>query len=294
MVPVEDRIMMNVAALRATLRHDGVKYLLALCASVAAFTLYLLATASANTTLFAQHYTLLLALNGALAGCLALLLGYQLWTLRRKLKARVFGSRLTLRLLLLFALIAILPGALVYTVSVQFVAKSIESWFDVRVENALEGGLKLGRATLDDQLNELQKKGDAMAFAMATKTPRDQFTMLNTLREQLGVQEATLFTAHGDVIAFSGASPTALMPTVPDPAIFRQLRVQRDYSAVESTPAQGLFLRVLVPVNALDLSADMQVLQVLQAVPPELARDADNVNTKNSRSRDWDCADCMG
>src|SRR4029077_17849348 len=120
-----------------------------------------------NTTLFAQHYPLLLAINGALAVCLTLLLAYQLHTLRQKLKAGTFGAKLTLRLVLLFALVAILPGALVYGVSVQFVARSIESWFDVRVEKALEGGLNLGRSTLDNLLKDLVRKADAMAVSLA-------------------------------------------------------------------------------------------------------------------------------
>src|SRR5277367_2647678 len=262
------------------LRRGTVKYLLALCVTAAALTLYLLATASANTDLFAQNYPLLLALNGVLVGCLALLLGYQLWTLRRKLKAGVFGSRLTLRLLLLFALIAVLPGALVYAVSVQFVAKSIESWFDVRVEKALEGGLNLGRSTLDNQLKDLAKKADAMAFALATKTSHDNLAALNTLREQLGVQEAALFTMRGDVLAFSASGNSAtLMPGVPDPAVFRQLRLQHSYSVVESAPDQSLYLRVVVPVNMLSVSEDTRVLQLLQPVPPELARDAEIVQT---------------
>ena len=62
------------------------------------------------------------------------LVGYQLLRLRRNLKRGVFGSRLALRLVLLFTLVAVLPGALVYAVSVQFLGKSIESWFDVKVE----------------------------------------------------------------------------------------------------------------------------------------------------------------
>ncbi|HUO44170.1 MAG TPA: ATP-binding protein [Burkholderiales bacterium] len=270
--------MKMLPAIRTALGNGAVKYLLALCVVAAALTLYLLATASANTDLFAQNYTLLLALNGGLVICLVLLLAYQLWTLRRKLRAGVFGSRLTLRLLLLFALIAVLPGALVYAVSVQFVAKSIESWFDVRVEKALEGGLNLGRSTLDNQLKDLVKKADAMAFSLATRMSRDQFAMLNSLREQFGVQEATLFTGRGEVIVFSGSTPT-VMPGVPDSAVFRQLRLQRDYSAVESTPDQGLYLRVLVPVNMLSVSEDVRVLQLLQPVPPELARDAEIVQT---------------
>jgi len=120
-------MMPHMSAIRPALTSAVVKYLLIVCAVVGAVTLYLLATASANTALFAQHYPELLALNGGLAVCLALLVAYQLYALRRKLKARVFGAKLTVRLVLLFALVAVLPGALVYGVSVQFVARSIES-----------------------------------------------------------------------------------------------------------------------------------------------------------------------
>src|SRR3954465_5463246 len=180
----------SVAGIRLALSSRVVKYLLIVCAVVGAVTLYLLATASANTALFAQHYPALLGLNGGLAICLAGLLGYQLYTLRRKLKAGVFGAKLTLRLVLLFALVAVLPGVLVYGVSVQFVARSIESWFDVRVEKALEGGLNLGRSTLDNLLKDLAQKADAMAISLAVRPPSEHIATLNALREQAGVREA--------------------------------------------------------------------------------------------------------
>ena len=95
---------------------------------VAAVGLFLLATASADTTLFAGQYSLLLALNAGLAALLAALLAIRLVILARRYRARVFGTRLTLRLLLRFAAIAVLPGLVVYAVSVQFITRSIESW----------------------------------------------------------------------------------------------------------------------------------------------------------------------
>ena len=61
-------------------------------------------------------------------GLMALIV-YQLLTLRRKLRERVFGSKLTLRLVLVFALMALIPGGLVYAISFQFLQRSIESWF---------------------------------------------------------------------------------------------------------------------------------------------------------------------
>ncbi len=51
-----------------------------------------------------------------------------------------------------------LPGVLIYTVSYQFVSRSIESWFDVRVESALVAGLNLGRTTLDTLSDDLSSK----------------------------------------------------------------------------------------------------------------------------------------
>lgn len=269
----------DLSGMRAALSGGAVKYLLIVCAVVGAVTLYLLATASANTALFAQHYPLLLALNGGLAVCLAALLGYQLYALRQKLKAGVFGARLTLRLVLLFALVAVLPGALVYGVSVQFVARSIESWFDVRVEKALEGGLNLGRTTLDNLLKDLGKKADAMAASLAVRSSSEHIAVLNTLREQAGVQEATLFTPRGKIIAYSGTERTGLIPDLPGPTVLRQLRQQHVYSAIEAIPDKGLYLRVLIAVNTFSLADDMRVLQLLQRVPQQLALDAEIVQT---------------
>ena len=270
---------LDMAGIRPVLRHGAVNYLLVVCAVVGAVTLYLLATATANTALFAQHYPLLLAVNGGLAVCLTVLLGYQLYALRQKLKAGVFGAKLTLRLVLLFALVAILPGALVYGVSVQFVAKSIESWFDVRVEKALEGGLNLGRTTLDNLLKELLKKADAMTVTLAARPASEHIALLNMLREQAGAEEATLFTQRGKIIAYAGAERTGLMPELPGGALLRQLRLQQSYRAIEAIPDKGLYLRVLVPVNVVSLAEEMRVLQLLQRVPQQLASDAETVQT---------------
>src|SRR5271169_1290421 len=133
------------------------KYLAIVSTLIGGLLLYLLTSASANTDLFSRNYYGLLALAGTLALCLTLLVGYQLWQLGGKSKAKVFGAKLSLRLAVFFTLIAILPGLLVYVVSVQFLSKSIESWFDVRVEKALEGGLNLGRSALENGLEELSK-----------------------------------------------------------------------------------------------------------------------------------------
>ena len=255
------------------------RYVLVLFVALAAVALFLLATATANTTLFAERYPLLLALNGAVAVALASLVGYQLYILRRKLRSRVFGSKLTLRLVVLFALVGILPGALIYGVSVQFLAKSIESWFEVRIDRALEGGLNLGRNALDGMLKELTAKADGMALALSVKPPAEHLAMLNSLRQQAGVQEATLYTQRGKLIVFSGDERAGIAPEPPSPTAMRKLRLQQTYAAIEAIPERGLYLRVIAPVNVVALSEEARALQLMQPVPQEIGRDAETVQS---------------
>src|SRR4051794_24818495 len=96
------------------------KYLLIVVSVLGLTLLVLLAAASANTRMFSEHYPLLVALNGALALGLAGVVIYQLAVLAGQRRRKVFGSLLTFRVLVMFALVSVVPGALVYTVSVRF------------------------------------------------------------------------------------------------------------------------------------------------------------------------------
>jgi nitrogen fixation/metabolism regulation signal transduction histidine kinase len=255
------------------------RYLLLICVGLGVAAVFLLASVSTNTALFSEYYPLLLGANLVIAVLLAAMVAYQLVSLRQKLKAGVFGAKLTLRLVTLFGLMAVLPGALIYGVSVQFVSQSIESWFEVRLDSALESGLNLGRGTLDGRLKELGAKAEAMALSLSSRPAAEHFTALNELREQAAVEEATLFTARGKVLAFSGNELSGIAPEPPGAAALRQIRMQRSYSAIESVPDRGLFLRVLAPIGVVSLTEDARVLQLLQAVPAQLAHDAEVVQS---------------
>jgi len=241
--------------------------------------LYLLSAATANTSLFAEHYPRLLALGAGVSGALFLLIVYQLWMLYRKVRDRVFGSKLTVKLVVLFVLMAVLPGTLVYGVSVKFLSNSIESWFDVNVDKALSSGLDLGRTTFDSLLNDLAQKGANMSSQLSDASALEEGTLLNHLREQYSVQEVTLFSKSGTVLSFSSALNDALMPDAlpTGGSVIHQIRSQRPYKVVETIPGKGLFLRVVVPVNRLSYTEDLRALQLMQPVSKDLAADADSV-----------------
>lgn len=253
------------------------RLLVILGGAVAAAGLFLLATASADTTLFARHYPLLLALNAVLAALLATLVGYQLVALARRYRSRVFGARLTLRLLLRFALLAVVPGLIVYAVSVHFLTRSIESWFDVKVDAALEGGINLGQQAIDQMTQELQNKGRAMTQELAERPNFQIVTRLERLREQAGIDEVTLVSANGSVLASASENVVRLLPDLPAPQALRQARNNRGYTTVDSTPGRPLTLRVILPLDRSVLADEQRFLQLRQKVPANFSKSAEAI-----------------
>ncbi|WP_035383296.1 ATP-binding protein [Ferriphaselus sp. R-1] len=251
------------------------KYFLAASTLIGTLLLYLLSQANAKSELFSHSLYWLLASIGVLAVLLMALVGYQFWQLRQKIKAQVFGATLAFRLAVFFTLIAILPGLLVYGVSVQFLGKSIESWFDVRVEKALEGGLNLGRNALENGLKDLTKKGQFIALLLAEQDPAQHAATLNRLMDEGAAQEIALFSNSGKLLAFA-SSERRLAPDMPDANMLGEVRRQGLYSVVDTLPDNRLVLRVLVPVNAVRANG-VRILQFAQLVPKQQSDDAEMV-----------------
>ena len=253
------------------------KLLLIVGGIVSAAGIFLLATASAQTTLFARHYPLLLGLNAALAFLLAGVVVYQLLALARRYRDRVFGARLTLRMLVRFALLAVVPGLVVYAVSVHFLTRSIESWFDVKVDAALEGGINLGQQAIDQMMADLQTKARAMALELAERSGPQLAARLERMREQAGVEEAVLVTASGGLLASASADLGSLVPDLPGAQALRQARAGRGFTAVDSPAGRPLSLRVIVPVDARGIADEARLLQLRQPVPSSFSNSAEAV-----------------
>lgn len=292
----------------------GLRYLFVVGAAIASILLFLLASASENSASFDKHYPFLFGLNALAAVALLILVALLLARLYKRYQRGVFGSRLTARLVLLFALVGILPGSVIYTVSVQFVSRSIESWFDVRVESALEAGLNLGRSALDSSLANLSEKARNTALELSDLSDANLITELSRLREQGTTLEAIVINGSGNVLASIGTRLGQLVPDLPTSAMLLQARTSRAFAAIESTAdatatstststnamvtatpaasssasvpttaapaeASGLRLRVVValPVRSdtLSLQNEARFLQFLQPVPTYLAANAE-------------------
>lgn len=238
--------------------------------------LYLLSLASSNATISGNYYKVLLYINIGLAVLLLTLVAYQIWHLYKNAKAKVVGSRLNLRLITAFALMAIIPGLLVYLVSVNFLTRSIESWFNVKVESALDGGLSLGQRALDIMLEDVEEKAENMATNLAFQPTRSHYSLLNDLREKSGIQEAALLTPQGAILSISSGDPNSFLPELPSIPQLRQAQ-RKIYGKIEPIPGKGLYMRVLAPVEVQGITGELRVLQLMQPVPKSLSNTAEAV-----------------
>ena len=118
-----------------------------------------------------------------------------------------FGTRLIAKLAMIFALVGVVPGLILYGVSLQFVSRSIETWFDVKVESALNSGLELGRVTLQIAQEEILAEGNFIAEQVVQVPPgttSDKVgVMIMKIRNQFGIQEVSLFNMQRNLILTS-------------------------------------------------------------------------------------------
>jgi nitrogen fixation/metabolism regulation signal transduction histidine kinase len=269
------------------------RYALVIGSAIGSILLFLLASASDNSGFFDRNYSWLLGLNAAVAGALLILVIVALTRLYARYKAGKFGSRLMTRLMLLFAGIGILPGLVIFMVSVQFVSHSIESWFDVKIESALASGLNLGQAALDESKSQLGVTANTAAATLAGQDPGGARAILaRVVSSESGMQSALLLSAEGHVLASAAENPQVdLAPDLPTPQMLTRAALPGGYTQSEGSAerefrdfqgggaasgldmAAGLRLRAIVAVPEPPGTAP-RYLQLMQAVPVNLASNA--------------------
>ncbi|MCR5884344.1 ATP-binding protein [Rhizobacter sp. J219] len=243
---------------------------------------FLLSLATNSRGLYERHYVWLFWVNVVVASLLVLVIGIAGVRLMVRVRRGKFGSRLLLRLALVFAMVGVVPGLLIYVVSYQFVSRSIESWFDVKVEGALDAGLSLGRGTLDAQLNDLSTKTRLAAERLSDTPNPVPPLVLERLREQLFAQEVTLLGPNGQVLVTAGELSGAGAPERPSPLLLRQARSARvtgqleglDEDAAAQSGSARIRTLAHMPSNSMSLGPQDRFLMVTQLLPSAMVTQA--------------------
>ena len=262
--------------------------------------LFLLTMATNNRLSYERNYNWLFAANVLVAGLLLLVLLWGGLRLALRLKRGRFGSKLLLKLAGIFTLVGLLPGLLIYVVSYQFVSRSIESWFDVKVEGALTAGVSLASATLDTVANDMANNTRTAGLQLSQVSDAGAALMLERIRDQIGASDVVLWNASGKAIASAGKSQFSLAPERPSAQMMRSLREQGGQRAVSSIeglddaddlPAGNAAINAkvrtlaLVPSSAVNLLEESRYLQATIALPETLVRNALAEKARNKPPR---------
>jgi nitrogen fixation/metabolism regulation signal transduction histidine kinase len=265
----------------------------------ALFLLALLAIASSNTEFFDNYFIWLYAANVVIGICLTLVIVTLVIVIAVRWYRGHFGTRLIAKLAMIFALVGIVPGLILYGVSLQFVSRSIETWFDVKVETALNSGLELGRVTLRVAQEEILGEGNFIAEQIvqipAGATTEQVASAVVKIRNQFGIQEVSLFNMQRNLIFTSEVKPKKYFPA-PNADVIAEAFKKKGMTFLDQIELdggqRGYRVRAIIPVirkkaihSKADSSKDTEdkyFLQLVRYIPAPLAKNIYAVETAYS------------
>jgi nitrogen fixation/metabolism regulation signal transduction histidine kinase len=262
---------------------------MAVIGTFALLLLVLLSIATSNTEFFDNYFIWLYAANVIIGICLTLVILTLVIVIAIRWRKGRFGTRLVAKLAMIFALVGVVPGLILYGVSLQFVSRSIETWFDVQVESALDAGLELGRVTLRVAQEEILAEGNYIAEQITqvpSGTSSEQVgSMVMKIRNQFGIQEVSLFGIQRNLILTSESRPKKYLPA-PAPDTITEAFKKKGITSVEQIEVEGgqraYRVRAIVPIirkkqpsgksgSAKEVE-DKYFLQLVRFIPGPLAK----------------------
>ena len=232
-----------------------------------------------NSELFDRFYLALLLFNTLGLISLSILIILNLKRLIRQLKNRVIGSRMTVRIVILFSLLSVTPVLVVYYFSLDFLHRGIDSWFDLRVEQALDDSLELSRLALDVRMRELLNTTEKIAEELAESNDSELTFYIDQIRERINANELTLLTRKGVIVVSSSNDTKSLLPNTPEEAILLRLTQNNNYIGIDLIKNKGLMIRAVVNLPATDIDEKEKIVQALYPISERMNQLAANVQT---------------
>ena len=247
---------------------------------------YLMSNATQDSARFGQLYSVLLAINAAALIGLGVLIAWNLYHLLHQARERRPGAKLTVRMVVVFVVLSVTPVTIVYYFSLQFLHRGIDSWFDVRIEAALNDALELSRTALGVRMRELLAQTARIASDLESLADEQAVGALDDARRMSGASELTLIGANGHIVGSSNADPIAVVPNSPGESIMSQARGSGDYIGLDDIGDSGLHVQVVVSVPSREATGETQLLQALFPVTERMNTLAHSVESASAKYRE--------
>ncbi len=233
--------------------------------------LYLLADATRSETSFEQLHYWLFPFNVLLLAIFLILIVVNIARLGMQVVKRQPGSRLTLRLLLMFVLLAMVPVGIVYTFSMWLIQEGVDSWFDADVEQALQDSVDLSRSSLDLHMRKLRQQTEPMVRELAQTTPLDAPLVINDLLRRSGAAEIVIFNRSSRIIASGGEVGAEVLPRLPGETVMRLVGQGQTYVGLDPIKDSGLHVRLVFPMSLGRTSTEKRMVQVLYPISDRIS-----------------------
>jgi PAS domain S-box-containing protein len=233
--------------------------------------LALLAVTAEGSQRFGQLQPWILLVNITGVVVLLALIGSRLSDFIRDWRRHVPGSRLRGRTILMFSGLAVAPLLLVFTFSVLFLTRGIDSWFHAEVREGLSNALGLSRAALDLRMRELLERTERIADDIADLHGGQLVTALEDHLRRAGADELIVASAGGQPEAYSTAGMQHVLPGVPPNELLLQVRQGRPYVALDPAPDGGYLIRAAARIGVEQSLQRSRLLIATYPVPQRLA-----------------------
>ena len=216
-----------------------------------------------------QPWILLINIVGVVV--LLVLIGSGLTDFIRDWRRHVPGSRLRGRTILMFGGLAVAPLLLVFTFSVLFLTRGIDSWFHAEVREGLTDALGLSRAALDLRMREILERTERIADDLSDLRGRSLYSALDDHLRLAGADELIVTSAGGQPEAYSTAGMKQGLPGVPPAELLLQVRQGRPYVSLEPAAGGGYLIRAAARIGVAQSLQGSRLLVATYPVPQRLA-----------------------
>ncbi len=210
---------------------------------------------------------------------------YRVVSLTKKIREHAPGALLSARWVRYFLALSLPPALIVYFFSAYFLTRTVDSWFDVGVEEALADSLALGQQFLDNR--KLEVRNQVRRLGRQLENPaNDADEVRRALLANVsaaGPLELSVMEGDGRIIATANINVSANLPERPGDYALLQALDGGEYAAVEPVVDGSLRIQVIqrLPFNL--SGGRTYLLQAIYPLPESITTLANQIEDEYHR-----------
>lgn len=271
----------------ASLSRRRTSIVIAIWVAIALGGLFALFISSQNSTQFGRLQPWILLASAVAVAVLVVLLVRKVLQLVSAYRSAVPGSRLTSRTVTVFGALVALPLLTVYSFSLEFLDRGIDSWFRVEIKQGLNDAVVLSRSALDLRMREHAERTQRFAEQLAGRSGGDALFLLEDELREAAASEIVLYGDYERIIGAASRAVADTLPGRPPADLVRQVSKGETYVSLEPLADSQYIVRTAAPLPSTSLArSDGRFVVVVHELPRQLAELTDAVQRSYSQYGD--------